>query len=334
MQLDTLHALIQTLKEYAEVYADRLKRSEALTRYTLIDPLLREWGWDTGNPGQVIPEYQSGTGRADYALLHDDKPKLMIEAKSLGSNIHDTALTQGITYCVGTGTPYFAVTDGMRWEVYETFKQVPTEEKILVRFDLSSMLVPDAVLTSLVFWRRNVQSGSFETAQPPIVDAPVEVGAPTQVSNGPQGHPTNGNIGLPSISRDELKALSDGDVALYPSRPSGVEFLVANNAWGFIRINRIPRYFALYISQPVFEIQYIGEVESVIDPAVEASSVGTQHPSYQAGKKVITFRQGRLWKLAEPVTYGPPGRGKAPQSLQYHPISKLADAVTLDDLRN
>jgi len=123
-------------------------------------------------------------------------------------------------------------------------------------------------------------------------------------------------------------------VALYPSHPDGVEFLTKYNAWGFIRINQTPRYFALYVSQPFSEIQYIGEVEDVIDPAIQESpAVGTQHPSYEAGKRVVTLKQGRLWKLAEPITYGPPARGKAPQGLQYHPMSKLANAVTLDDLK-
>jgi len=333
MQLDILHTLIQTLKGHSEVHADRLKRSEALTRSALIDPFLRELGWDTGNPSQVIPEYQSGNGRADYALLHDDKPIIMIEAKPLGSNIHDSALIQGITYCVSTGTPYFAVTDGIRWEVYEAFKQVATDEKILVKFDFSSMAIPDAVLKSLVFWRLNVQSGPLETAQVPIVNHPPEVVTLPKVSNGSQEHPINENTVLPLISRDQLKAFTDGDVGLYPSRPDGVEFLTTNHAWGFIKIKRIPKYFAIYIGSPIFEIQYIGEVEGVIDPALEGSPVSTQHSSYQPGKKVITFKEGRLWKLAEPVKYGKLGRGKAPQGLQFHPLTKIANAVTLDDLR-
>ena len=46
-----------------------LRQSEALTRATLIDPLLRELGWDTEDPALVAPEYRLGRGYADYALL-------------------------------------------------------------------------------------------------------------------------------------------------------------------------------------------------------------------------------------------------------------------------
>jgi len=75
-------------------------------------------------------------------------------------------------------------------------------------------------------------------------------------------------------------------------------------------------------------------VEDVIDPADQDSPVvGTEHSSYQPGKKLITLKQGKLWKLADPIIFGEPRRGKAPQGLQYHALSKLANAVSLDDLK-
>ena len=50
----------------------------------LIDPLLSALGWDTSDPGLVLPEYSSdsSSGRADYALLRPDgRPAAFIEAK-------------------------------------------------------------------------------------------------------------------------------------------------------------------------------------------------------------------------------------------------------------
>ena len=57
-----------------------------MTRAALIDPLLRELGWDTENPALVMPEYRLGRGYADYALLKDGKPVMMVEAKKLGNS--------------------------------------------------------------------------------------------------------------------------------------------------------------------------------------------------------------------------------------------------------
>lgn len=50
MPLESLHSLVDTLKERIVEHGDVLKGNEWLTRYSLIDPLLRELGWDTADP--------------------------------------------------------------------------------------------------------------------------------------------------------------------------------------------------------------------------------------------------------------------------------------------
>ena len=51
MPLESLLALVHKLRERIDTHGDKLKQSEALTRYALIDPLLRELGWDHRRPG-------------------------------------------------------------------------------------------------------------------------------------------------------------------------------------------------------------------------------------------------------------------------------------------
>ncbi len=168
MPLDSLLSLVEKLRERIEKHGSELRKSEALTRYALIDPLLRELGWDTGNPDLVVPEYKVGGGRADYALLTDGKPTMMVEAKSLESTLQD-ALSQGIGYCLEQGTPYFSVTDGRRWEIYETHKPVPIAEKRIVQFDLKDGLAAEECLKTLALWRPNVDSGRIAPGQAPVV---------------------------------------------------------------------------------------------------------------------------------------------------------------------
>ena len=50
MILESLLELVETLKARIDTHGDQLRQSEALTRYALIDPLLRELGWDTEDP--------------------------------------------------------------------------------------------------------------------------------------------------------------------------------------------------------------------------------------------------------------------------------------------
>ena len=176
MPLESLLELVQTLSSRIDRHGPALRQSEALTRYALIDPLLRELGWDTSDPDMVIPEYRSGNGRADYALMNNGSPAMMVEAKSLGTPLQDSVLAQGINYCLMEGTSYFSVTDGRLWEIYETHKPVPINDKRIVCFDLRD--APAQVcLKALALWRYSVESGDIAAAQTPVVE-------PTQPQQG------------------------------------------------------------------------------------------------------------------------------------------------------
>ena len=170
MPLEKLHSLVETLKELIAAHGTALRGSEALTRYALIDPLLRGLGWNTADPAMVIPEYKSGNGRADYALLgNDGNPGMMVEAKSLGSSLRDAALSQGIQYCLEKGTKYFTLTDGNCWEIYETHRPVPIDAKRVVTFNLDRQPAAEVCLQALALWRPSLESGRAFTGHAPLI---------------------------------------------------------------------------------------------------------------------------------------------------------------------
>ena len=180
MPLESLLELVKTLSERIDRHSSALRQSEALTRYALIDPLLRELGWDTSDPGMVIPEYRSGNRRADYALMNNGSPAMMVEAKSLDTNL-GPILSQGIQYCLELGTKFFCVTDGCLWEIYETHKPVPIGDKRIVRFNLKDE--PSQVcLNALALWRRSAESGSVSVGQSPAIEHIQDQVAYTQPS--------------------------------------------------------------------------------------------------------------------------------------------------------
>lgn len=157
--LDDLLALTETLQARIESHDADLRGSEALTRYALIDPLLRELGWDTGDPTQVVPEFPVSDGRADYALVVGGESQIMIEAKRLGGRL-DNAAKQGIQYCMEKGTRYFVLTDGAYWRLYETHRPVPLERKLVVEFNLQGPRVAFA-LAALTLCRPQVEARSI-----------------------------------------------------------------------------------------------------------------------------------------------------------------------------
>ena len=190
MPLESLLKLVETLRDRIDKHGNALGQSEALTRYALIDPVLRELGWDTDDPALVMPEYRSGAGSADYAFLADDRPVMMVEAKKLGTPLRDSVLSQGINYCLMEGTKHFTVTDGQHWEVYETHRPVPIDDKRIVSFDLKGQSPATECLKALALWRPNVESGQVAAGQVPVVglgpdkQSPVEPSKPSQVTTG------------------------------------------------------------------------------------------------------------------------------------------------------
>lgn len=168
MPLADLLALIDALSARIDKDGENLGRYEALTRYALIDPLLRGLGWDTSDPAQVVPEYPLNPKFADYALLGaDGKPAVFVEAKHLNGPLAD-GLDQAISYCVARGTPYFCVTDGRLWAIYETFRQVAMDEKLVTRFDMKGSPT-EVCLNALALWRPGVLAGQVRPAETPVV---------------------------------------------------------------------------------------------------------------------------------------------------------------------
>ena len=183
MPLDELLGTVERLRGRIGEHGQSLRKSETLTRHALIDPLLRELGWDTSNPDQVVPEYPSSGGRADYALLAEGTPRMMVEAKKLGEQMRG-AVSQGINYCLEKGTLYFAVTDGQSWEIYETHKPVPVEQKRIVEFDLLKDAPSDVCLKALSLWRPSVARGTVQVAETPITDTESAVTPPPPPDEG------------------------------------------------------------------------------------------------------------------------------------------------------
>ena len=92
MPLESLHSLVETLKKRIQDHGAELRKSTMLTRYALIDPLLRELNWDTTDPSQVMTRFYSG-----YMLMGSEgRPVMSVEEKSLGTSLRYTALTQEV----------------------------------------------------------------------------------------------------------------------------------------------------------------------------------------------------------------------------------------------
>ena len=184
MALGNLLELVETLNRRIEEHGEELRKNEALTRIALIDPLLRELGWNIEDPAQVIPEYPTGNNEdADYVLLTGKQRLMVIEAKSLDSSLHERAskkdpVTQANNYAFRIGTRYFSITNGKRWEIYDRQRSGDANESKVVQFDITES--PAKVcLKALALWRPGVEAGSVGPAQPSIIEHRPPADTPT-----------------------------------------------------------------------------------------------------------------------------------------------------------
>lgn len=80
--------------------------------------MLRLLGWDLDGPLEVQAEYPVIRDRMDYALVIDDKPSLLVEAKRAGSNLSDLAsIAQAVNYGNALNVPWAVLTNGPEWSL-------------------------------------------------------------------------------------------------------------------------------------------------------------------------------------------------------------------------
>jgi hypothetical protein len=128
--------------------------------------VLQEMGWDAWDPTVVWPEYQTGEGRADFALCHPpSKPAVFIEVKQPGKA--EDAVHQALAYAFQTGVPFIVLTDGRTWSFYLPGERGSYEDRRVYKLDLFER-PPAAAAEALSAYldRPRVESGvALETAR-------------------------------------------------------------------------------------------------------------------------------------------------------------------------
>jgi len=139
---------------------------------------------------------------------------------------------------------------------------------------------------------------------------------------------------IPTIQKSKLRSLKEGIVLIAPSQPYGVDFLLRYNAWGFIRSERSPDYFALYVSSPESRIIFFGEIKKIITPYDPDSPISQkdimQYGTNVERKKIVLLKPNSLKRIGNGIPKGVK-KGKV-QGIKYVTLSRFINASTLDDL--
>ena len=135
---------LEQLKEKYEAYLSGGDVREALTRSTLIDPLLATLGWDVSDPTQcIVEDWVQRAGNpdwADYSLLNPDgTTRVVWEAKRAdypfalrdighpdgvwGNTTTKHFVEQGLDYAYRKGADWIVLTNGHQLVLLESFRR-------------------------------------------------------------------------------------------------------------------------------------------------------------------------------------------------------------------
>lgn len=121
--------------------------------------LMQELGWDVYDTNIVWPEFQTGEGRADFALCYPpSKPSIFIEVKQPGKA--EDGVRQALEYAFHTGVPFIVLTDGKTWSFYLPAEQGSYEDRRVYKLDLFERTAEQgaSILTKYLNYAR-VESG-------------------------------------------------------------------------------------------------------------------------------------------------------------------------------
>ena len=175
-KFQSLKEIIEELQKTITEHSDYLSERETRTRQFLIDPLLRELGWDVLNPSAVQLEFGvkdgKGTKQMDYALMLDDCPIAIIQAKHLNYKQSLARVAKITKNILGraklTNIHYIIITDGNRWNIYE---YEVLKEPLIMELNESSEVSALRVM-QVWKWKSNLASGSPKEATEPVLDFP------------------------------------------------------------------------------------------------------------------------------------------------------------------
>lgn len=371
LQVKDLKRIVAAIDNFSKT---SMVSSEANTKKKIIEPLLAVLGWDPLS-NEVLLEHAikigSTTKHVDYALMLENKPVVLVEAKAFDATLSHDDSAQIISYGKIEEVQWVVLTNGGNLKVLDT-KAGKTEKECLI-FGIDLKKLPKCADELSLISRESVLTGDIEAATKRLAATKsaiqnlkhkkqkiaeefdkilVEITG-AEVKN----HIKNLSVQLAEqtiqlfekqvaalpgpepkkeiqlMTRKQLAVKPSGEVVLCISRIEGVAFLEKYNAWGFISMKRKVPYFALYVGKPRSSVLYFGEIESITQPLKSKEDLG------KIQKDVKTFEAGKRVIHLKPgtlVKFEDPiplkNKKSAPRGLRYTTLKKLIQANNIAEL--
>ena len=98
-------------------------QTEEATKTSIILPFFQLLGYDVFNPLEFVPEYTADVGikkgeKVDYAIMINNEPLILIEAKPINTELSVKHMSQLIRYFSVTKAKFGILTNGIIYQFY------------------------------------------------------------------------------------------------------------------------------------------------------------------------------------------------------------------------
>lgn len=124
--MDFADRIIELSQQVAKL-RDSISTEEA-TKNAFVMPFIKALGYDVFNPIEVVPEFVADVGikkgeKVDYAIMKDDKPIIIFEAKTIGTNLKKVHASQLHRYFHVTDVRFSILTNGVQYHFFSDIEQ-------------------------------------------------------------------------------------------------------------------------------------------------------------------------------------------------------------------
>lgn len=137
----------ESLKQFAATLPNIIKniKTEEATKTGLVMPFLSILGYNVFNPAEVCPECIADVGtkkgeKVDYAIMQDGKPIILIECKSVDTDLSTIHQSQLYRYFTATTAKIGILTNGIKYLFYSDFDDTnKMDSKAFFEFDMTNL---------------------------------------------------------------------------------------------------------------------------------------------------------------------------------------------------
>lgn len=121
--VDTISALASRIENYAATIS-----TEEAVKTSIVLPFFQSLGYDVFNPSEVVPEFTADTigkkgEKVDYAIMQSGEVSILVECKSLNTDLSQKHLGQLYRYFTVTNARFAILTNGQIYQFYTDLEE-------------------------------------------------------------------------------------------------------------------------------------------------------------------------------------------------------------------